>query len=365
MGEVYKAKDTRLDRTVALKVLPSHLSSDPDLRRRFEREARAISSLSHPNICTLFDVGQHEGLEYIVMEYLEGQTLADRLNSGPLPLDEVYRYAIDIADALDRAHRSGIVHRDLKPGNIVLTPTGAKLLDFGLAKWTSKEDENFLFGTGDQTTRRQPLTTAGMLLGTVKSVGALAEGRGFAPGQRVATLASLSLTPLALERVVAVRPPSAQLDVVGTAIVFASAPMARMPEDLPDDPRWHRMHGVEIRLPSQPETGQQWPSRLWIRSRHVLDGDMMHAGALAYVSDMFTGLAAAPGVAIAGPLTSIDHSVWFFRKAALDDWVLMDLQPESTAGGRGMYTGRIFSRDGNLAAAIAQETLFRPGIARA
>ncbi|HSR86052.1 MAG TPA: acyl-CoA thioesterase domain-containing protein [Streptosporangiaceae bacterium] len=142
------------------------------------------------------------------------------------------------------------------------------------------------------------------------------------------------------------------------------APDVETPDDLPDDPRWHRMHGVEIRLPSQPQPAQQWPSRLWIRSRHKLDGDMMHAGALAYVSDMFTGLAAAPGVAIAGPLTSIDHSVWFFRKAALDDWVLMDLQPESTAGGRGMYTGRIFSRDGNLAAAIAQETLFRPGIAR-
>ncbi len=167
MGEVYKANDTRLDRTVALKVLPSHLSSDPDLRRRFEREARAISSLSHPNICMLFDVGQQDGLEYIVMEYLEGQTLADRLNSGPLPLDEVYEYAIHIADALDRAHRSGIVHRDLKPGNIVLTRSGAKLLDFGLAKWTTPEDENFLFGSGDATTRRQPLTTAGMLLGTV------------------------------------------------------------------------------------------------------------------------------------------------------------------------------------------------------
>jgi len=167
MGEVYKATDTRLNRTVALKVLPSHLSSDPDLRRRFEREARAISSLSHPNICTLFDVGQHDGVEFLVMEYLEGQTLLDRLNSGPLPLEDVYRYAIDIADALDRAHRSGIVHRDLKPGNIVLTKSGAKLLDFGLAKWTTKEDDNFLFGQADQTTRRQPLTTAGMLLGTV------------------------------------------------------------------------------------------------------------------------------------------------------------------------------------------------------
>jgi acyl-CoA thioesterase-2 len=139
-----------------------------------------------------------------------------------------------------------------------------------------------------------------------------------------------------------------------------SIPDVQVPEELPDQPRWHRMHGVEIRLPRQPQPGQEWPSRMWIRSRHKLDGDMAHACALAYVSDMFTGLAAAPGIAIAGPLTSIDHSVWFFRKAAADDWVLMDLQPESTAGGRGMYTGRIFSRDGTLAAGIAQETLFRP-----
>jgi acyl-CoA thioesterase-2 len=142
------------------------------------------------------------------------------------------------------------------------------------------------------------------------------------------------------------------------------APAVEAPEDLPDDERWHRMHGVEIRVPSQPQLGQQWPSRMWVRSRHALDGDMTHACALAYISDMFTGLAATPGIVIAGPLTSIDHSVWFFRKVALDDWVLMDLQPESTSGGRGMYTGRIFSRNGVLAAGIAQETLFRPAVAR-
>jgi len=142
------------------------------------------------------------------------------------------------------------------------------------------------------------------------------------------------------------------------------APEVEAPEDLPDEQRWHRIHGVEIRVPRQPRPGQQWPSRLWIRSRYKLDGDMTNACALAYVSDMFSGLAAAPGIAIAGPLTSIDHSVWFFRRAVLDDWVLMDLQPESTGGGRGMYTGRIFSRNGTLAAGIAQETLFRPGIAR-
>jgi serine/threonine protein kinase len=135
MGEVYSARDTRLDREVAIKVLPSHLSSDPALRERFDREARAISKLNHPNVCTLYDVGHQDGIDFIVMEYLEGETLADALMRGPLPLRQVYRYAREIADALDKAHRLGIVHRDLKPGNIMLTKSGAKVLDFGLAKY--------------------------------------------------------------------------------------------------------------------------------------------------------------------------------------------------------------------------------------
>jgi eukaryotic-like serine/threonine-protein kinase len=134
MGEVYRARDTRLDRTVAIKILPEHLSSNLEAKQRFEREARAISSLNHPNICTLHDVGHQDGPDFLVMEFLEGETLADRLRKGPLPLDQVLKYGAQIADALDRAHRSGIVHRDLKPGNIVLAATGAKLLDFGLAK---------------------------------------------------------------------------------------------------------------------------------------------------------------------------------------------------------------------------------------
>src|SRR5712692_10525506 len=134
MGEVYRARDTRLDRTVAIKILPSHLSSNPEAKQRFEREARAISSLSHPNICHLYDVGAQDGLDYIVMEYLEGETLADRLQKGALPLEQALKYGTQIADGLDKAHRSGVVHRDLKPGNIMLTSTGAKLLDFGLAK---------------------------------------------------------------------------------------------------------------------------------------------------------------------------------------------------------------------------------------
>ena len=143
MGEVYRARDTRLDRTVAIKVLPAAFAADPDRRARVEREARAVAALSHPHICTIHDVGRHEEIDYLVMEYLEGETLADRLvhAKGPLPLDQVLRFGIDIADALDKAHRAGIAHRDVKPANIFLVGRrgasalpDAKLLDFGLAK---------------------------------------------------------------------------------------------------------------------------------------------------------------------------------------------------------------------------------------
>src|SRR5262244_203752 len=134
MGEVWKARDTRLERSVAIKVLPQHLSASPEARQRFEREAKTISQLSHSHICALYDVGNQDGVEYLVMEYLEGETLADRLAKGSLPLEQTLRFGIEIADALDKAHRQGIVHRDLKPGNVMLTKSGVKLLDFGLAK---------------------------------------------------------------------------------------------------------------------------------------------------------------------------------------------------------------------------------------
>src|SRR6201987_3384011 len=134
MGEVYRARDTRLDRTVAVKILPAHLSNDVEARQRFDREARAISSLSHPNICHLYDIGQQDSTSYLVMEYLEGETLADRLRKGPLPLDQVLKVAAEICEGLEKAHRNGVVHRDLKPANIMLTKSGAKLMDFGLAK---------------------------------------------------------------------------------------------------------------------------------------------------------------------------------------------------------------------------------------
>jgi Tol biopolymer transport system component len=165
MGEVYRARDTRLGREVAVKVLPSHLTEDPELKARFEREAKAISQLTHPHICTLYDVGSEGGVEYLVMELLEGQTLADRLEKGPLPTDHVLKFGVEIADALDRAHRAGIVHRDLKPGNVMLTKSGVKLLDFGLAKIAaSSEPASELSSLPTQASR--PLTQKGTVMGT-------------------------------------------------------------------------------------------------------------------------------------------------------------------------------------------------------
>jgi Tol biopolymer transport system component len=163
MGEVYKARDTRLERTVAVKVLPSHLSDSPDVRQRFEREAKMISQLSHPHICALHDVGSQDGVEYLVMELLEGETLSDRLARGPLPLEQTLRYGQEIADALDRAHRQGIVHRDLKPGNVMLTKSGVKLLDFGLAKALEPAAAK---GSLTSLPTKAALTQEGTILGT-------------------------------------------------------------------------------------------------------------------------------------------------------------------------------------------------------
>ena len=164
MGEVYKARDTRLDRTVAIKVLPADVASDPQFRERFDREARTISSLNHPHICTLHDIGSQNGIDFLVMEYLDGETLADRLTKGALPYEQALQYAIQIGDALATAHRAGITHRDLKPGNVMLTKAGAKLLDFGLAKTGGPA----VAGAGLSMLPTTPpnLTAQGTILGT-------------------------------------------------------------------------------------------------------------------------------------------------------------------------------------------------------
>jgi len=166
MGEVYRARDTRLDRTVAIKVLPGHVSGDPALHERFEREARSVAALNHPHICTLHDVGRQDGTDFIVLEYLEGETLAARLAKGPLPLDQVLAIAVQIADALNKAHRAGVIHRDLKPGNIMLTKSGAKLLDFGLAKVTQAVVA--ASGLSIAPTGITPITMQGTILGTLQ-----------------------------------------------------------------------------------------------------------------------------------------------------------------------------------------------------
>ena len=169
MGEVYRARDTRLGRTVAIKVLPEHVAADPDRRQRFQREARAISGLNHPHICTLHDVGHHDGIDFLVMEYVDGETLAARLATGPLPIAQALAYGVEIAEALDKAHHQGIVHRDLKPGNVMLTKGGVKLLDFGLAKL--RADSPLM----DASTRTIPLDAAqgprtgeGTIVGTLQ-----------------------------------------------------------------------------------------------------------------------------------------------------------------------------------------------------
>src|ERR1700747_284342 len=163
MGEVYRARDTRLDRSVAIKILPAQFSSNSVRKQRFVREAKTISSLNHPHICVLYDIGHQDGIDYLVMECVEGETLAKRLEKGPLPIDQVLKLGAQIADALDKAHRAGIVHRDLKPGNIMLTATGAKLLDFGLAKAAAPLVSGATLTAAVPTT---PVTQEGTIVGT-------------------------------------------------------------------------------------------------------------------------------------------------------------------------------------------------------
>ena len=167
MGEVHLARDTRLDRKVAIKVLLPGRVGHGASHERFQSEARAVSSLNHPHICTLHDVGEQDGRDYLVMELLEGETVAHRLARGPLPADQILRHAVDIAEALDHAHRHGIVHRDLKPANVMLTKGGAKLLDFGLAKWHATQAPGGAESLAT-VTREPPLTDHGHVVGTLQ-----------------------------------------------------------------------------------------------------------------------------------------------------------------------------------------------------
>ena len=271
MGEVYRARDTRLDRVVAIKVLPSQLAENPDARQRFDREARAISSLNHPNICTLHDVGQQDGISYLVMEYLEGETLADRLGNGPLPIDQVLRYGAEICDGLERAHRSGVVHRDLKPGNIMLTKAGAKLMDFGLAKSlvASPAVSPSLTATLSTPMGSHPLTAQGTVVGTFQYMapeqveGKDADARSdiFAFG---AVLYEMATGKRAFEGKTAASAMAAVLerDPAPISAIQPAVPPALdrlvktcLAKD-PDD-RWQTAHDVKLQLKQIAEAGSQ------------------------------------------------------------------------------------------------------------
>jgi len=273
MGEVYRARDTRLDRTVAVKILPAHLSDSPDLRQRFEREAKVVSSLSHAHICTLYDVGRENGVDYLVMEHLEGETLAERLARGPLPMPEVLQLGIQIADALDTAHASGVVHRDLKPANVMLVGDNAKLLDFGLAKHQVAPDAGGPGSGGTdlltRTSVQTPLTTQGTIVGTFQymapeqlegqeadarsdlfALGAvlyeMASGRRPFDGKTQASLigAIMQSDPPALSTLVPLTPPAFDR-VVATCLA--------------KDPgrRWRTAHDVKLQLEWIAEGGSQ------------------------------------------------------------------------------------------------------------
>ena len=267
MGEVWRAKDTRLDREVAVKILPPGFASNPQLKARFDREARTISSLNHPNICTLFDLGQHEGMDYLVMELLEGESLAERLARGPLPPEQVLRYGAQVADALDRAHKQGIVHRDVKPGNVMITKSGAKLLDFGLAR--AGADAQALSGMTEAATAERPLTQEGTILGTFQymapeqlegqdadartdifALGALlyemaTAKRAFEGTSRTSLIAAIvSAHPAPISSVVGMAPPA--LDHI----------VRKCLEKNPDD-RWQSAHDVASELRWLSEAGSQ------------------------------------------------------------------------------------------------------------
>ena len=286
MGEVYRARDTRLDRTVAIKVLPAHLSEKPALRQRFEREARALSSLSHPHICVLHDIGRENSVDFLVMEYLEGETLAARLEKGPPPTEQVLRYGIEIADALDKAHRQGVIHRDLKPGNIMLTKAGVKLLDFGLAKAATNVVAASLASLSSAPTQTEPLTGAGTIVGTLHymapeqlegleadartdifALGAvlyeMASGQKAFPGKSQASIiaAVLSSEPRALTELQPLTPPALER-LVRTCLAKDPDERWQTAHDVGLNLKWIAEAGSQAGMPAPVVARRQWRQRL-------------------------------------------------------------------------------------------------------
>jgi eukaryotic-like serine/threonine-protein kinase len=286
MGEVYRAWDTRLDRTVAIKILPPHFADDATRRQRFEREAKVVSGLNHPNICTLHDVGHQDGVHFIVMEYLEGESLAERLEKGPLPAPQVLQYGTQIASALDKAHRNGVTHRDLKPGNIILTKSGAKLLDFGLAKAEPAASAGKTLT--DATPRPLPMTKLGAVIGTVPYMSPEQ-----LDGQEVDARSDIfSLGAVLYEMVTGNRAFQGQSEFsVASAILHKDpAPISALQPLTP--PALERT--IRVCLAKDPDERWQSASDLWNELRWISEGGSQSDVMTAVQSGSQTGVAIAP-----------------------------------------------------------------------
>ena len=321
MGEVYRARDTRLDRTVAIKVLPEDLAADPQFRERFDREARAISQLDHPHICALYDVGDQAGTAYLVMQYLEGETLADRLARSAMPLDQALTIAIEVGSALDKAHRAGIVHRDLKPGNIMLTKTGAKLLDFGLAKSSTPILSNA--GLSALPTTPPNLTAQGTIVGTFQymapeqiegeeadarsdifAFGAvlyeMVTGKKAFTGKTHASLISSILkdTPRPIVELEPLTPPLVD-HIVARCLAKDPDERWQSAADLTRELRWIHDSGASARAASAPLERRERRGRLTIGVAAVLAGLVVGIVATMLIARFGTGgsLERSPGVA--------------------------------------------------------------------
>ena len=295
MGEVYQANDTRLDRTVAIKVLPEHLADSPERKARFEREAKAISQLNHPHICTLYDVGEQDGIDFIVMEYIEGETLAERLKKGALPLDKALEYGIQIADGLDTAHRAGIVHRDLKPANVILTRSGTKILDFGLAKPYGESVET------ESSTRGRSLTAEGAVVGTLSYM---------SPeqlrGEAVDTRTDIFAYGAVLHEMVSGRPAftrPTQAETITAILSEDPRPLSELRPEVPaalerlvatclrkkPDERWTSPHDVALQLQEPLEHDAGASSKSPTRSTFSKSASLLSLGVLVAVATSWLG----------------------------------------------------------------------------
>jgi Tol biopolymer transport system component/predicted Ser/Thr protein kinase len=370
MGEVYEARDTRLDRTVAVKILHSHLSSNEALRERFDREARAISSLAHPHICALYDVGVETAAEgggathYLVMEYLEGEPLSERVMRGPLPIEQVLRIGVEIAEALDKAHRQGIVHRDLKPGNIMMTRSGSKLLDFGLVKYRQPEEVS-LTGATLLRSEKGPLTQEGTLLGTFQymapeqlegheadartdifALGTVlyesATGRRAFQGTSRASLiaAIVAGTPTPMSQIAPMTPPAFDRIV---QVCLAKDPDDRWQSahDVAEELRWIAQAGSQAGVAGVVATRRRTRERLWIGAAAAAAVVAIALGAMLWRG---RSVEARPVVAsiIAPPNTKLDLTQYGASSLTLSpDGTLMTFAATSADGKRMLWVRRL------------------------